>query len=146
MIVRRLRPGDVDDVDRMAAAWAATEHGGWARFTSKELRAHFVAGVGREDICALGAERHGRLVGVIVGHVFVSLFSDDLVGEVLAWWVDPGRRSGPAGLALLQAYEDWTCAKNAKLLKITATTARGAAHLGRLGYTSVEFVLYRRVE
>ena len=87
------------------------------QFKNEEFQPEMVEGMalkGIDDGLCLVYEEDGKVQGFICGIKGCLLANADvLVGTELAWWVNPGFRSGGAGLKLLSGIE-----KKAKSLGI----------------------------
>jgi GNAT superfamily N-acetyltransferase len=86
------------------------------------------------------AENEGDLVGFLVGCVNTSLFSQDLAGIELGWYLDPEHRDGKTALVLLKQFEDWCSKKKCthiSLADIDTLRSMGGLY-ERKGYTLTE--------
>lgn len=62
------------------------------------------------------ADDDGEVVGFLVGTISTNLFSPDVVGSELGWFILPEFRDGRTGLKMQRMFEDWCKEKNAKLI------------------------------
>lgn len=81
----------------------------------------------------------GTSVGMLIAAASTTIFSEDLLAQELAWWVDPQYR-GRESLHLIEAYEEWAAVIGCRLIalgSIPELTELDKLYR-RLGYTPKE--------
>lgn len=90
-----------------------------------------------------------EVVGFLALYVGPHPFSGAIVGDELAWWMEPAHRRGRTGYYLLRAGEAWARQHAVSVLKVVSPAA-SAPGLGtlyeRLGYVLVESVYQKTIE
>jgi len=105
-----------------------------------------LSAIDREDLCMfVSKDDTDETTGFIIGAATEILFSNDVIGSEIFWWVDENVRGKRVALKLFKTYEDWAVSKGATAL--TASDLQGIANLApiykALGYTPSE-VTYRK--
>jgi acetyltransferase (GNAT) family protein len=85
-----------------------------------------------------------ELTGTLGGLVYEHPCSGEQVASEVFWYVRPKYR-GTSGLRLLDAFEAWALAHDARLVQMVAPTDRVALIYQRRGYTAVEQTFQRRL-
>ena len=99
-------------------------------------------------VVLFGYWQGSRLLGMVGGVLWPSLWRRGLNVQELCWYVDPNRRGVPVGLKLLRALEAWAMECGATEMFLIDLVKghdgmRNAAFYERLGYTLKESC-YRR--
>ena len=91
----------------------------------------------------------GAVVGGIVGCLAPLWFSNVLVAQELALWIDPAHRGGSAARRLITAFEDWAKTQGAAAISFSSIRVDEDfpfdRMLARAGYEPVERAHYKGV-
>lgn len=123
------------DTDTAAIASLVTQLGYYSDAAQVKARLDLLRD--HPDVCALVAEREGRVVGMIGLMAFPAFHRDGLHGYVTAMVVDEAVRGAGAGKALLASAEAWFAERGVKRVNLTTALHREDAHAfyEKRGYT-----------
>jgi GNAT superfamily N-acetyltransferase len=82
------------------------------------------------------SERRGKVAGMIGVCAYPHLWSGQLIGSELFWWVDPEARG--SGIKLLRRAEEWMERNGCSAVQMIAPNDRVARVYKRLGYAKLE--------
>lgn len=96
-------------------------------------------------VLVAGSDPYALLLGIAMPLWFAPR---TMVASELAWWVDPDKRGGSAGIRLLRAFENWAEARGIEHIAMSAIESDLVASAGplieRRGYKVVERIYNRR--
>lgn len=130
-------PGRLEAVVR-----AALEHG-------VVLLAEALGDTLADDYGDTGIAQSVEVVGMLVLVALPHPFSGEVIGDELAWWVNPEHRGGRAGHKLLRSAEAWARQNGVVALKMSAPTDSDDSvdgYLYRTGYVAVETAYLKRLD
>jgi len=79
---------------------------------------NFKAGVVDPKFFFHVVEEEDTLVGFLAGAINTTLFSNDVTGIELGWYLQPESRDGRTALKLLKAFEEWCVDKGCRHISI----------------------------
>lgn len=143
--IRRATPLDLATCVRMAVRFAQEPpYGGLlpVNVGQLEVLVTFLFDHGGAFVAQL---EDGEVVGMIGAHVTVHAIAGELVGNEVAWWVEPEHRGGSTALRLLAAAESWARDQGAVRFQMIAPAGASALRdlYRRRGYVEVETVFQR---
>ena len=93
------------------------------------------------DGLAVVAENDGRIVGGMLGSVDAHYFSQSMIAQEYAVFIEPGLRGSLMGVLLYKHYTDWAQSRGAVLIQVGVTAGiandKVGAMLRTLGYGEV---------
>jgi GNAT superfamily N-acetyltransferase len=104
--------------------------------------------VEREELNADASRvEHAELVGFACVIAARNPISALMVGEELAWWIEPAHRGGPSAYKLLRSIEKWARQNGCHMLKMVAPaeSPKVAAFYELLGYRPAETAYFIRL-
>ncbi len=106
MQVRQAKIQDRDEFVRLANLFLA-ESSYPIKMNLMKLMTSFLRAIELDEIVLFVAEDGDKLVGMLVGVVNESLFSNDKIASELAWFVEREYRGTSVALRLLAEFEKW---------------------------------------
>lgn len=106
MQVRQAKIQDRDEFVRLANLFL-TESSYPIKMNLMKLMTSFLRAIELDEIVLFVAEDNNKLVGMLVGVVNESLFSNDKIASELAWFVEKEYRGTSMALRLLAEFEKW---------------------------------------
>lgn len=106
MQVRQAKIQDRDEFVRLANLFLA-ESSYPIKMNLMKLMTSFLRAIELDEIVLFVAEDNDKLVGMLVGVVNESLFSNDKIASELAWFVEKEYRGTSVALRLLVEFEKW---------------------------------------
>ena len=125
MIVRRLRPGEIEPLRELRLRALREDPGAFAE-TYEEARARPL-----EDWASWAADSTRVIVVAIDGDRWVGMVACRLLEPDSSWltalWVDPSARGAGLGLRLIEAVAEWAHERGAAAVELSVTTNNPAA-------------------
>jgi GNAT superfamily N-acetyltransferase len=125
--VREARPGDADDVARLAAELAMS-----FEFAAARFRDNYPALLADDGACLLLAVSGREIVGYLLGFRHLTFYANGPVGWVEEVVVRDQDRGRGIGRVLMDAFEQWAVARDCALVALA--TRRAAPFYLALGY------------
>lgn len=137
-MIRRATQDDLPRLLELAAAMHAESRFRIYRFVPEKVSVLLEQAIGGQlPSVVLVAERDGAVVGGIVGLCTEQWFSDQLVAQDLAIFMEPRHRGGMAAARLIGAFVEWATEQGAVTTELGINTGveveRTALLYGRLG-------------
>lgn len=146
MQIRRAVAEDTPTIVRLVGAFiSSTQYRGFVKFVPEQLV--LVVDLLLEHGVIFLAERDGEALGFIAAWKQPDPYTAELIGEELAWFVDPGARGmARVGYKLLGCLEDWARQEGLAVLKMVAPadSPRVGLYYTRHGYEPVETAYLKR--
>lgn len=125
-----VRPATLADMDAVLAL--ATAFATSFAVEPEAFRVSFAAVLGDPGACLLVAEKDGAVIGYVLGFVHATFYANGRVAWVEEITVDASQRRRGTGRRLMEAFEAWAWARDARLVALA--TRRAAPFYGALGY------------
>jgi GNAT superfamily N-acetyltransferase len=127
MNIRAARPTDADPLFELAASFATS-----FRLDKETFRIAYRRLVSRDDVAILVAEDAGKLVGYLLGFTHDTFFANGPVAWIEELTVVEAQRRNGIGTGLVERFEKWALARNAKMIALA--TRRAASFYEKAGY------------
>lgn len=131
-----IRPAEIEDIDRLVALGGLMHQESprfsRMRYSPEKVQTMLYNMIGNQTGCALVAVKHDEIIGGILGVVYPHWFSEDLVAQDLALFVDPTKRGGIVAARLVRGFIDWAQQRKAKMIQLGITTGVHVEQTARL--------------
>ena len=134
---------DIDALVELGRALHAEDINSCHPYSAERVKKLGMRAIGedRGHYAVIVAEKEGQIIGLLLGHIAMLYYSEDVTASAMLFYVKPEWRNTTAAVKLLHGFKRWARAGNAKGVSVHVTSGVKMRQtdrlLKRLGFVMV---------